>query len=120
MANPSTTGAGGAGTEVLRRAYTDNLGASTVTLLDCPANHIFTILTVFAINRTAGSLIFDFWVDYNAGGVDIYLLDTMTIGAKDTFILNDRFVITDADEIQCYASGTGIDVWITYIDQQVA
>ena len=48
MANPST-GFGGAGTEVIRRAYYDGFVESEQTILQGVANHIFTIITIILL-----------------------------------------------------------------------
>jgi hypothetical protein len=121
MANPSTTGAGGAGTEVLRRAYVDNVVAADSTVLTCPQHHIFTILSIIVNNRNTsdvGNL--NMWIDYNGGGTDLYFINTEPIPKRNTFVFNDRFVMSDQDVMQAYFSVTGADIWVTYIDQQVA
>ena len=46
MANPSTTGGSGAGTEVLRRRYVASSGETEQILCAGEANHIMTVLNV--------------------------------------------------------------------------
>ena len=124
MANPSTTGAGGAGTEVLRRAYVDNVVNADSTVLTCPANHIFTILTIIVNNRhTTDTGNLNVWIDPGGSGSssnDLYLINTTPIPFRNTYVFSDRFVMSDQDVMQAYFSITGADLWVSYIDQQVA
>ena len=123
MANPST-GFGGAGTEVLRRAYYDNMSETEVTILSGVANHIMTILTIIVCERSgiADSSI-SMNVDVDNSGTDLRLLTNSPIGSDGTFVWSDRFCLTETDRLWMSgaATGTGLfDVWITYIDQQLA
>ena len=120
MANPST-GFGGAGIEVLRRAYVDAFSSSEVTLLTGVANHIYTVLSVFIINRTLSANIFHLYVDADNAGTNIYLTNTTTIGSSDTFVFSDRFVLTETDRLHATLGNSGeCDAWVSYIDQQLA
>ena len=123
MANPST-GFGGAGTEVLRRGYLDGTAESEVTLLTGVANHIMTILSIIVNERAALSdSHFLLYIDYDLGGTDLMLADQY-VGADQTFVWSDRFAITETDKLHFKGLSTAgtasYDVWITYIDQQLA
>ena len=51
----------------------------------------------------------------------IFLLENQAIGSQETFIWNDRFVMSGTDELQIYTeAATDIDVYCSYIDQQLA
>ena len=120
MANPST-GFGGAGTEVLRRGYGSNMSNTEITLLTGLANHIYTVLSIIFKERSGGDELIHMWVDADLSGTDIYLLHSEPIGANKVFVWNDRFVITETDKLNAKcAAATSIDVWISYIDQQLA
>jgi hypothetical protein len=124
MANPSA-GFGGAGTEVLRRAYYDNVGESEVTVLAGVANHIMTIISIIITERSGqADSTFSLNIDYDNGGTDLRLANQISIGVDGTFVWSDRFVLTETDRLWMLgASTTGTfagDVWITYIDQQLA
>ena len=124
MGNPST-GFGGAGTEVLRRAYYDNVPETEVTLLAGVANHIMTIISIIVADRSnEDDNLFELNIDYDNGGTDLRLLTRQSVPNGTTFIFNDRFALTETDRLWAKATsaeGTGsYDVWITYIDQQLA
>ena len=119
MANPSTEGGSGAGTEVLRRGYIDGLSDTEATLLTGVANHIYTVLSVIFCERDASTTEkIHMYVDADLAGSDIYLLRHQAIGADATFIWNDKFVITETDKLHVKAvTAANFDVWISYIDQ---
>ena len=120
MANPST-GFGGAGTEVLRRGYVDNFSSTEITLLTGVANHIYTVLSIIFLERGGADKAIHMYIDADLGGADIMLLSTQPIGAEETFVWNDRFVITETDKLHAVLTSAGaMDAWITYIDQQLA
>ena len=120
MANPST-GFGGAGTEVLRRAYADSMTNNEVTLLTGVANHILTVLTVIFTERSDAVKNVRMYVDADLSGNDIYLLEDQEIPATGTFVYSDRFVLTETDKLHAKLMASGnVDVWISYIDQQLA
>ena len=114
MANPSTTGAGGAGTEVLRRAYLDGNGAATTQILEGVANHIYTILSITFCDQQNAAGTISIWVN------DVRLLRFHAHDAQATFTWNDRFVMTDGDDLDVANTVNEGDWWVTYIDQQVA
>ena len=113
MAIPS-----GSGTEVLKRAYTNSLSNSVVTLIDGVANHIYTILSItFCEVATVAELLY-LRVNIDGGGTQINLLSNHSLPAGSTFTWNDKFVITGTDELNAYLASTGsVDVLVTYIDQ---
>ena len=122
MANPST-GFGGAGTEVLRRGYVDEMTNAEATLLTGVANHIYTVLSIVFVNLASSTdETFHIYIDADNAGTNIYLLNSQPLNAKSTFIFTDRFVLTETDRLHAStASATSnVDVWVTYIDQQLA
>ena len=118
MAIPS-----GSGTEVLKRNYfLYTTAESEVTLITGVANHIYTVLSVVFTNRNASltDIKSYLYVDYNAGGTDLYLLET-PLGISESFVWNDKFVLTGTDKlhaISASSAGTAqVDIWCSYIHQ---
>ena len=116
MAIPS-----GSGTEVLKRSYVDGSSDSEQTLITGVANHVYTVLSIVAheMANHADARV-RLYIDYNAGGTDLRLGDE-TVGAYNTFIWNDKIVLTGTDKLHFLglsSLGTAnYDVWCTYIDQ---
>jgi len=121
MANPST-GFGGAGTEVLRRGYVDGMTNSEATLLTGVANHIYTVLSIVFCNLAGASdETFHMYIDADNAGTNIFLLNDQPLNAESTFIFSDRFVLTETDRLHATtADSADVDVWVSYIDQQLA
>ena len=114
MAIPS-----GSGTEVLKRAYVNTLSSTDTAIITGVANHIYTILSVsFSEFNNADELI-KMYVDYDAGGTDIYLFTHQTLNAYETFVWNDKFVMSGTDKLWVGITGSSslIDVYVSYIDQ---
>tara|TARA_Y100000593_G_C4268950_1_gene316320 strand:+ start:121 stop:474 length:354 start_codon:yes stop_codon:yes gene_type:complete len=114
MAIPS-----GSGTEVLKVAHIAGVTNSESVLINGVANHIYSILSI-SVCETAGATgkTFDLYIDDDGGGTDYEILSDQALGANETFIWNDRFVISGTDHLCIQAgSSANIDVVITYIDQ---
>ena len=125
MANPSTTGPSGVGTEVLRRSYLDNPAEAEATILAGVANHIYTILSIVICDLSnQADFLFDLYVDVDASGTDINLLNDQSVGQKQSFIFSDRLVLTATDKLlikgASAAATAEYDVYCTFIDQQFA
>jgi len=113
MAIPS-----GSGSEVLKVAHIAGVTNSENVLLNGVANHIYSILSI-SICETAGAAeTFDLYIDDDGDGTDYEILSDQALGANETFIWNDRLVISGTDHLcMATASSANIDVVITYIDQ---
>ena len=117
MANPSTTGSG---TEVLRRAYIDGMGASEVTLLTVATNHIYIVTSIIFLNRsTSVNFTFNMYVDYDSGGsADNYILLQQSLPFSSSFVFNERLVLSSTDKLHANGSSSSeIDIHINFIDQ---
>ena len=113
MAIPS-----GSGTEVLKRAIIDGQGAVEGTLITGVANHIYTILSIIICERSNTTKNINLTIDPSAGGTDIRITRSLAIGPYETFVWNDRFVLTGTDKLQCITdSGGDFDIICSYIDQ---
>ena len=121
MANPSTTGPSGAGTEVLRRSYRDGQSSGTGQILVGAANHIYTVLSISFCNKGSAAELLSMWVDFDAGGTDVTLLQEHDLAGYDTFIYSEKLILTGTDILECtFTSSADIDIWCSYIDQHFA
>ena len=114
MAIPS-----GSGTEVLKRNWKVDLSNTTYKLIDGPdADHIYTVLSVVFYN-TETSTVSLIGLQINpAAGADNKLIADLSLAGKETFVWNDKIVLTGTDELVCVnASSTNVDVYCSYIDQ---
>ena len=113
MAIPS-----GSGTEVLKVAHIAGVTNSENVLINGVANHIYSIMSISICNTAAAAETFDLYIDDDGGGTDFEILSDQAIGNNETFIWNDRLVISGTDHL-CMITGNSadIDVVITYIDQ---
>ena len=115
MANPSTTGSG---TEVLRRAYVDGMGASEVTLLTVATNHIYVVTSIIFNNRGSDNRAFNLYADYDSNGTDNYILVSQSLPGYGTFVFNERLVLSASDKLHSNGSTSAeIDIHINFIDQ---
>ena len=113
MAIPS-----GSGTEVLKVAHIAGVTNAENVLINGVANHIYTILGISVCETAGASETFDLYIDDDGGGTDYEILSDQALGANETFIWNDRLVISGTDHLcMITASSANIDVVITYIDQ---
>ena len=124
MAIPS-----GSGTEVLKRttihALTTNetafrwdgtmatTGTATYTVT---ANHIITVLNIIVAETQSSAENFNIYM--HDGSNSIHLLRNQPLSFKETFVWNDRLVLTGGDKLVLYAEASAnIDVVCNYIDQ---
>ena len=123
MANPSDTGPSGVGTEVLRRSYKADLDNTEYKIIDGVANHIYTVLSITVCDQGVGTD--TLWLKIHQGASSsaadiIFILRAQPIGNQETFIFNDKIILTDTDELIIYTSSAtdSMDVLCTYIDQE--
>ena len=113
MAIPS-----GSGSEVLKVANIAGVTNSENVLLNGVAKHIYSILSISVCETAGAAETFDLYIDDDGGGTDYEILSDQALGANETFIWNDRLVISGTDHLcMATASSANIDVVITYIDQ---
>jgi len=110
MAIPS-----GSGSEVLKRATVHSCSVGWTEVLSGTANHIYTILSIIIMD--ANGLGSDVNIAVNDGSNDIHILGTQTVGKTETFVWNDKFVMEGDDDLDIYSSASGMDFYISYIDQ---
>jgi len=119
MANPSTTGPSGVGTEVLKRVYVESASNTTTSLLTVTANHIYTVLSLYFENGQTATKNFSMLVSGDGSGA-VYLIRNQSVQQNATFVVNDRFVLTEGDILKITSDSTDHDIWCSYIDQTFA
>ena len=113
MAIPS-----GSGTEVLKVAHIAGVTNSENVLINGVANHIYTILSITVCETAGAPETFDLYIDDDCVGTDYEILSDQTIGANETFVWNDKLVLSGTDHLcMITANSANIDVVISYIDQ---
>ena len=113
MAIPS-----GSGTEVLKRGTFTVTDTTDTKIIDGVANHIYTVLSISVAETAGNAETFDLFLDPSAGGTDYEILSDQAIGANETFIWNDKLVLSGTDHLcMITANSANIDVTISYIDQ---
>ena len=106
------------GEEVLKREHIAGVTNSENVLINGVANHIYTILSMSVCETLGTAETFDMWLDASGGGTDFFILYNQPIGANETFIWNDRLVLSGEDHLcMATASAANLDVVISYIDQ---
>ena len=117
------------GSEVLRRECIESQSNSQTafrfdtqhpttgnTTYTVPANHIITMLSIFICEQGNVAETFTMWVVSNSN--EMKLLQGQSLGARETFVWNDRFTLIGGDALHI---GTGnaanVDVYYSYIDQ---
>ena len=124
MANPSTTGGTGAGTEVLRRFYKSGLIDQEVKIIDGVADHIYTLLSVVVTEQgvtSEQSITLKIQQGASTSAADVqYIIRSQVIGLNQTFVFSEKIILTDTDELIIFTgSGTdSMDVLCSYIDQE--
>jgi hypothetical protein len=113
MAIPS-----GSGTEVLKRVAFHANNNTWRTLITGVANHIYTILSIVASEQANAAETIAIRIDLDAAGSSqIYLTPSTSLAGQETFVWNDKFVLTGTDKLEIYNSAGDVDWYVTYIDQ---
>ena len=120
MANPSTTGPSGIGSEVLRRVAVTNINAATSTLLTVREDSIYTVTSIIFLDNDSGNNDkIDIYVALE-GATDHYLVRSQPINYRETFIFNEKFVMTETDVLKVWSDCNTYDCYVSYIDQEFA
>ena len=120
MAIPSTTGS-----EVLRRGgiATQSSSATTfrfdgtspaagTTSYTVPTNHIIIMINMILCENAGNAETFKLYRDGN-----VTIVESQVIGAKETFIYNDKFVLIGGQALYLLCSAGDVDCYYSYIDQ---
>ena len=115
MAIPS-----GGGSEVLKRFFIHANNGAWTNLITGEANHIYTIISVTFCDQTGTAEDIRLRVDTNASGSDhivIFGNGQSNLPANETFVWNDKFVLTGTDKLDAYSSSGNVDIYCSYIEQ---
>ena len=103
--------------EVLKVSLTATVTALERKLIDGAAGHTYTVLSITICETAGAAETFDLYVDDGGGGTDYYIYKDQAIGAKETFVHNDRIVLEGLDHLSILASSGDLDVVVSYLDQ---
>jgi hypothetical protein len=114
----------GSGTEVPKAVYMHALTNSVKTLISGDANKIRTVLSVVFTEMDGNAESFNMYIDAGYADVagvsstDIYLLHLASVGERETFVYNDRFVVYGLDALKVEVpAGGNVDVHCSFIEQ---
>ena len=104
--------------EVLKVSHTAGVTNSESVLLNGVNGHTYTILSI-SICETAGAAeTVDLYIDDDGGGTDYEILSDQAVGANETFVFKDKFVIENEDHLcAATADSANVDVVVSYLDQ---
>ena len=80
--------------EILSYSLTAGVTNSESVILNGVDGHTYTILSVIVTETAGADETFDLYIDENGGGTDFELLSDQALGANETFIFNDKVVLT--------------------------
>ena len=104
--------------EVLKVSHTAGVTNSESVLINGVSGHTYTIISITICETAGAAETIDLYIDDNGGGTDYEILSDQAIGANETFVFNDKFVIEATDHL-CFqtASSAAVDVVVSYLDQ---
>ena len=106
----------GSGTEVLKRHFVHGLSNTDTALITGVANHIYTVLSIIWTEQGNATELINTFVTSSSN--TMYIMSSQSLAPEQTFVWNDKFVITGTDVLKTKTANAGnVDVWITYIDQ---
>lgn len=104
--------------EALSYSLTAGVTNSESVLINGVDGHTYTILSVVICETAGAAETIDLYIDENGGGTDFELLSDQAVGANETFVFNDKFVITDTDHLCAEAANSAnIDIVVSFLDQ---
>ena len=121
MANPSVPAQNqptGSGTEILKRWWADGVTNNTTVMIEGVDGHLYTVISIFISNGSATANHIQLRVRADSGSDYPHILRSQSIGGYETFIVNDRFVLTNTDDLEIFTTAAGdLRVYCSYIDQ---
>ena len=104
--------------EVLSVSHTAGVTNSESVLLNGVNGHTYTILSIIICETAGAAETVDLYLDDGGGGTDYEILSDQAVGANETFVFNDRIVLTDEDHLcAATASSANVDIIVNYLDQ---
>ena len=91
---------------------------SEVVLINGVSGHTYTILSVTMCETAGNAETINLFIQDDGGATDYEILSDQAIGANETFVFNDRFVIEATDHLTAItASSAAVHVVVSYLDQ---
>ena len=104
--------------EVFGVSLTAGVTNSESVVLNGVNGHTYVITSIVVCETAGAAETFDIFIDDGGGGTDYEILSDQAIGANETFVWNDKFVITDTDHLcAAAASSANIDIVVSFLDQ---
>ena len=104
--------------EVLKVSHTAAVTNSESVLINGVDGHTYTILSITICETAGAAETVDLYIDDGGGGTDYEILSDQAVGANETFVFNDKFVIENEDHLcAAAASSANIDIVVSYLDQ---
>ena len=121
MANPSTTGPSGIGSEVLRRSHVIGTNDGTATLITVGTDMIVTLLSLVYTNTADESgQNLEIQVAPDGSGICYLYKGMAAIEPYETFVFSDKIVLTEGDVLKVISDSGDFDVYFSYIEQEFA
>ena len=103
--------------EVLKVAHAIVSNSESI-LINGVSGHTYTILSVTMCETAGNAETIDMYIDDDGGGTDREILSDQAVGANETFVFNDKFVIEATDHLcLATASSAAVHVVVSYLDQ---
>ena len=104
--------------EVLKVSHTAGVTNSESVLINGVSGHTYTILSITICETAGAAETIDLYIDDNGGGTDYEILSDQAVGANETFVFNDKFVIEGTDHLcAATASSANVDIVVSYLEQ---
>ena len=104
--------------ELLKVSHTAGVTNSESVIINGVSGHTYTILSVTFCETAGAAETVDLYIDDNGGGTDYEILSDQAVGANETFVFNDKFVIEGTDHLcAATASSAAVHVVVSYLDQ---
>jgi len=103
--------------ELLKVGLFPVVSTAEVKLIDGASGHTYTVLSITICETAGAAETFDLYIDDGDAGTDHYIYKDQAIGAKETFVHNDRIVLEGTDMLGIVASSGDLDVVVSYLDQ---
>jgi hypothetical protein len=91
---------------------------SEMILINGASGHTYTILSISMCETAGAAETIDLFIQDDGGGTDYEILSDQALGANETFVYNDKFVIEATDHLTAKtASAATVHVVVSYLDQ---
>ncbi len=91
---------------------------SEMVLINGASGHTYTILSISMCETAGAAETIDLFIQDDGGETDYEILSDQALGANETFVYNDKFVIEATDHLTAKtASSAAVHVVVSYLDQ---